>query len=65
LKYGLSNLVMVIVLLVMVYCWNQWLEWSTIDRILRLAVICVAGLGSYLACLWLMGIRLRDFKHHH
>lgn len=65
LKYGLSNLVMVIVLLVMVYCWNQWLEWSTIDRILRLTVICIAGLGSYLACLWLMGIRLRDFKHHH
>jgi putative peptidoglycan lipid II flippase len=56
---------MVIVLLAMVYFWNQWLEWSTFDRILRLTVICIAGLSSYLACLWLTGIRLRDFKHHH
>jgi hypothetical protein len=30
-----------------------------------LSIICIAGLGSYLACLWLMGIRLRDFRHHH
>lgn len=64
LKYGLSNLVMVLVLLTLIYHWDQWLEWSTIDRVLRLAVVCVTGLGSYLACLWLMGIRLRDFRHH-
>jgi putative peptidoglycan lipid II flippase len=64
LKYGLSNLVMVLVLLTLIYHWDQWLEWSTIDRVLRLAMVCVTGLGSYLACLWLMGIRLRDFRHH-
>jgi putative peptidoglycan lipid II flippase len=65
LKYALSNLLMTAVLLVFLFYWSQWLEWSTLDRILKLLVICVAGLASYLGCLWLTGIRLRDFKHHH
>ena len=65
LKYGLSNLLMVLVLSGLIHYWDQWLEWGTFDRVLRLAVVCIAGLCSYLVCLWVMGIRLRDFRHHH
>lgn len=65
LRYGAANLVLVTVLLGFLWFWNQWPEWSVMERILRLAVVCVAGFSAYLAMLLAVGVRLRDFKAHH
>ena len=40
-----------------------WLEWSITERILRLTLAVIAGAGTYLATLMLVGIRLRHLKH--
>jgi len=65
LRYGAANLALVAVLLGFLLFWDQWPEWSVVERILRLAVVCVAGLAAYLATLFAVGVRLRDFKAHH
>jgi putative peptidoglycan lipid II flippase len=65
LRYGAANLALVAVLFGFLFFWNQWPEWSVMERILRLAVVCVAGLAAYLAMLFAVGVRLRDFKAHH
>lgn len=65
LRYGAANLAMVAVLMGFLLLWNIWPEWSTLERILRLAVICVAGLVVYLVMLFAVGVRLRDFKTQH
>lgn len=64
LKYGFANLAMVLVLLAGLAFWDQWANWSSIVRILHLCVICMLGLGVYLVCLRIAGIRVKDFKHH-
>lgn len=65
LRYGMANLAMVAVLVGFLLVWNQWSEWGAIERILRLAVVCVAGFAAYLLALFAVGVRLRDFKAHH
>lgn len=65
LRYGAANLVLVAVLLGFLSLWNLWSDWSVMERILRLAVVCVAGFVAYLAALFAVGVRLRDFKAHH
>jgi putative peptidoglycan lipid II flippase len=62
LRYCTANLAMVAVLLGFLSLWSTWPEWSSIERILRLAVVCVAGLATYLMMLVLVGVRPRDFK---
>lgn len=41
---------------------DAWLTMSTGTKLLRLALIVGAGIGSYFGCLWLLGFRLRDFR---
>lgn len=41
-----------------------WLEHSTIQRIIHLLWVVLAGMTSYFAVLWLSGLRLRDFSKH-
>ncbi len=65
LRYGTANLMMVAVLLGFLFFWNLWPEWGVMERILRLAITCVAGFAAYLAALVAVGVRLRDFKTHH
>ncbi len=65
LRYGAANLAMVAVLMGFLLLWNIWPEWSTLERILRLAVICVVGFAVYLVMLFVVGVRLRDFKAQH
>jgi len=65
LRYGAANLALVAALLGFLAFWNLWSEWSVMERILRLAVVCIAGLVAYLVMLFLVGVRLRDFKAHH
>lgn len=62
LRYGAANLAMVGVLLGFLWAWNLWAEWGAMERILRLALVCMAGLAVYLAALFAVGVRLRDFK---
>ena len=65
LRYGAANLALVVVLLAFLAVWNLWADWGVMERILRLAVVCVVGLAAYLAALIAVGVRLRDFKAHH
>lgn len=65
LRYGAANLALVAVLLAFLSVWNLWADWGVMERILRLAVVCVVGLAAYLAALIAVGVRLRDFKAHH
>ena len=65
LRYGAANLALVAVLLAFLSVWNLWSDWGVMERILRLAVVCVVGLAAYLAALIAVGVRLRDFKAHH
>ncbi|WP_331344266.1 murein biosynthesis integral membrane protein MurJ [Cellvibrio sp. UBA7661] len=62
LRYGAANLVMVGVLLGFLWSWHLWAEWGAMERILRLALVCVVGLTAYLVALFAVGVRLRDFK---
>src|SRR5690554_142394 len=40
-----------------------WLSESLTERVVRLAIIVIAGAGTYLSVLFLAGIRLKHFKH--
>lgn len=65
LRYGAANLTLVAVLLGFLCFWNFWPEWGVMERILRLVIVCVVGFAVYLAALFAVGVRLRDFKAHH
>lgn len=62
LRYGFANAVLAAVLLGFLYFWADWQDWGTLERILRLSVVCVAGLAAYLAALFVVGVRIKDFK---
>ena len=62
LRYGLANLLMSVVLIALLQLWGDWVNWSSIERILHLTIICSLGLISYLAALFALGVRLKDFK---
>lgn len=65
LRYGAANGAMVAVLLGFLWFWNLWADWETLERVLRLGVLCVAGFAVYLLALLAVGLRLGDFKAHH
>lgn len=65
LRYGAANLAMIAVLLGTLHFWSGWIDWSVIERVVRLTVICAAGLLAYVLALMAVGVRLRDFKAHH
>jgi len=60
--FTLANAVMLAVLVCFVMLMGQWSDYSVFERIWRIALICVVGLGVYLASLALFGFRVRDFK---
>ncbi|PUA28665.1 MAG: murein biosynthesis integral membrane protein MurJ [Cellvibrio sp. 79] len=65
LRYGAANLAMAGVLSVFLYFWGGWNEWHVVERVIRLTIVCVAGLMAYLLALFAVGVRLRDFRAHH
>lgn len=65
LRYAAANLAMVAVLLGILHFWFQWAEWQLLERVVRLTIVCLAGLLVYLLVLLAVGVRLRDFKTHH
>jgi len=64
LRYGFANLSMVLVLVGFLVLWRDWQHWTTFVRIWHLMVVCAAGLVAYLVALFIVGVRLRDFKAH-
>lgn len=62
LRYAFANAVLVAVLLGFLHFWAGWQDWDTAERILRLSVVCVAGLAAYVAALFVVGVRIKDFK---
>jgi putative peptidoglycan lipid II flippase len=65
LRYGAANLAMAAVLFAFLHLWAQWAEWPVLERVVRLAIVCLAGLFAYLLALIAVGVRLRDFRAHH
>jgi putative peptidoglycan lipid II flippase len=65
LRYGAANLAMAAVLFAFLHAWAQWAEWPVLERVIRLAIVCLAGLFAYLLALIAVGVRLRDFRAHH
>ncbi len=65
LRYGAANLAMAAVLFAFLHAWAQWAEWPVLERVIRLAIVCLAGLFAYLLALVAVGVRLGDFKAHH
>lgn len=41
---------------------DDWLQFSALERVLRLSALVVVGAGSYFASLGLLGFRIRDFR---
>lgn len=65
LRYGTANLALVVALLAFLHFWSGWADYGVIERVIRLAIVCVAGLGIYVLMLLMVGVRLRDFRAHH
>lgn len=65
LRYGTANLAMTAVLFGFLHFWAQWAEWPALERVIRLAIVCVAGLLAYLLALAAVGVRFKDFRAHH
>ena len=63
LQLVVSNGLMAVVLLAALSFWSEWGGWSAPDRAWHLAVVCLAGLGMYLAALFASGLRLRHLRH--
>jgi putative peptidoglycan lipid II flippase len=64
LRYAVANAVMGIVLYLLMGNVVQWLEWSTWRRVWQLTILCGAGVVVYFMTLWVMGLRLHQFKQH-
>jgi putative peptidoglycan lipid II flippase len=64
LRLGVSCAVMVAVLVACLIAWPDWSAWSASTRVLRLAVVIVAGGGAFVVTLFACGFRLRDLRAH-
>jgi len=62
LRYGFANAVMAAVLWGFLCYWSDWQHWGAMERIPRLIAICLSGAIAYLAVLFAVGVRIKDFK---
>lgn len=62
LRVMVANSAMIAVLLFFLYYWNNWVSWGWFERGGYLSVICVAGLSTYAAGLFLTGLRLKHIR---
>ncbi|MDT8399005.1 MAG: murein biosynthesis integral membrane protein MurJ [Pseudomonadales bacterium] len=58
-----ANGVMLLVLMLLAGESAQWLAWGELERIGKLALVCGAGMLSYLLALLLLGLRPAQFRH--
>ena len=61
---GLALAVMVALLVLLAPEWGQWTDWSAARRGAVLLGLIGAGAGSFLATLWIAGLRPRQFLLH-
>ncbi len=54
-----ANAVMILVLLSLAGQWEEWMEWSILAKVGRLAVLVLGGLLAYLLSLYVCGLRPR------
>jgi len=51
----------------LIFLWSdlqQWLDWGLFDRIWNMSLLVLAGGGSYVLALFLLGVRYRDVMAH-
>lgn len=41
---------------------TAWLDWDSFTRLWHLAILCIGAVTVYLVCLFISGMRLKDFK---
>jgi putative peptidoglycan lipid II flippase len=41
---------------------SQWMAWPVVDRVMHLSLVIIASLLLYFLGLWLMGVRMADFR---
>ncbi len=61
-RIGLALVLMQGLLLMIVPSLDQWLSYALKDQILALVGLCAAGSALYLITLWLLGLRVSDFR---
>lgn len=61
-RYGLANIVMACVLLVLNDPIDVWIARGLLDRLLWLTIMMVAAIASYFVTLYLSGMRVKDFS---
>ncbi|MDX1491830.1 MAG: murein biosynthesis integral membrane protein MurJ [Pseudohongiellaceae bacterium] len=64
LRLVLANALMVCFLVFTASAWQEWLDWGVWTRIGQLCLLCLGGLGIYLAVLYLAGLRFRELLEH-
>jgi putative peptidoglycan lipid II flippase len=57
-----ANAAMAALLLILGGELSWWTAAATLDRILRLALVIAGSAAAYFAILWLLGLRVRDFR---
>ncbi len=55
----LASVSMAVFLLWLAGPWQAWIEWSTLDQVLRLSLLVVGSILLYVISLWLSGLRWR------
>ncbi len=60
LQIAAANLAMLALLLWLAGDWQQWLEWSLLERVTQMSAIVFGGMGLYIATLLLCGLRWRE-----
>ena len=63
-RLATSCVVMVAILLVGLWFWNDWATGTAPTRILRLTILMVAGGGGFLATLFACGFRLSELRNN-
>ncbi|MEM6484851.1 MAG: murein biosynthesis integral membrane protein MurJ [Pseudomonadota bacterium] len=57
-----STLAMITLLVALTPAFELWVTWNWIERSIRMAGLCVAGLGCYATCLFLTGVRVSHLR---
>ena len=63
-RVALASGSMIVVLLLLLWQWQDWTAWPWWERSWKLAALVGAGAGAYGAALRLQGLRLRDLRGH-
>ncbi len=58
----LANVIMMIFVFYGSGSWSEWLEWSFLERVVRLIFLVLSGIVIYLAVLFATGMRWSQFN---